>query len=204
MRQRLSATHRQTRDRAVIGVASSRDSSRSTSGITSSSRSCGKRSREHRGLAGNTHQGTDAGALQRVALRHHDDHRHGFALGDHVVEDDVRPAVHHPAVLRLAVAVEQVEHRVAVARTGRSPEACRSTAIASRPSRSIRRAPSARRRAAPPWSRRKPAVAGHLDEAGHRRSGRRRLDRRIGGIRRRRRRGRGSCSSRSPAAAGRR
>ena len=60
------------------------------------------------------HRRTDRRALDRMAVRHHDDHRRSLALGNQVVEDDVRPSVRHPAALRLAVAVKQVVDGIAV------------------------------------------------------------------------------------------
>src|SRR5581483_4675443 len=49
-----------------------------------------------------------------VAERHHDKHRLGFALGNQVIHDDVGAADRAPSTGIVAVAVKQVEHRIAL------------------------------------------------------------------------------------------
>ena len=57
-------------------------------------------------------RGRLAGA-PRVAIGHHHDHRFGLALGDQVVEDEVRAPLPDPAGLVFPAAVLQVEHGIA-------------------------------------------------------------------------------------------
>jgi hypothetical protein len=47
-----------------------------------------------------------------MSLRHDHNHRLCFPICDEIIKNDVRPAVHDPAVLRLAVSVQQVKHRI--------------------------------------------------------------------------------------------
>ena len=81
----------------------------SIAGITSSSRSCSKTAN-----AGAVAKTLPSGAvvLLRPAVGHDDDHRHGLAVGDQVVEQDVGLGEALPLRLVAADAVQQVEHGI--------------------------------------------------------------------------------------------
>jgi len=57
-------------------------------------------------------EGADRGALYGVTVRHDHHHRHGFAVRDEVVEDDVGAAARHPSALGFAVAMKEIVDRV--------------------------------------------------------------------------------------------
>ena len=57
----------------------------------------------------------DLREIARLPVVHHDEHRLALALGEEVVQDDVRLALEGPAGLVLAAAVLQVQHRIALA-----------------------------------------------------------------------------------------
>ena len=56
----------------------------------------------------------DLREIARLSVVHHDEHRFALALGEEVVQDDVRLALEGPAGLVLAAAVLQVQHRIAL------------------------------------------------------------------------------------------
>ena len=114
----LETAHRQPADRAVLRVAVDAIAALDERDDLLQQVTREQPEVEHPRLAVRRHQRerSDRGALNRVAVRHDHHHRLGAAIGNQVVEDDVRAAVGHPPALRLAVAVQQVVHRIGRAR----------------------------------------------------------------------------------------
>ena len=111
--ERLSAAHRQPRERAMPrvrpdGVGGLDRGDEEVQQVALELREAGRV-----GLGEDAIRRRHAVVRQGPAIGHHHDHRDGLAVGDEVVQDGVGPHVAGPFVLVAADAVQQVEHRIA-------------------------------------------------------------------------------------------
>ena len=119
--QRLRGAHRQSTDRAVIAVLPY-----AVLGFDQRLYSRNQLLLDSGGIVRRGWSARRSDFPRHVTVGHHDDHCSGFTLGDEVVQNYIGASGPRPRCLDLAVAMEQVQHRIPLAAgfvTGRRVDA---------------------------------------------------------------------------------
>ena len=106
----LTAAAGESRYGAVVPVVD-----RTEIGLHIGHDACGKLLVEHLVHADGSHRIGPWSAVHHIAVRHHDDHRFGLALGDEVVEDNIELTYLEPGLLGVGCTADEVEHGILLA-----------------------------------------------------------------------------------------